>query len=184
MSENKRIASGISETSETYEQYEIERKFLIKYPDIETLEHMQKYSCTGIIQTYLKTERAGEVVRVRQSDNSGKHIYTETVKMNVSDIRRIEKERRITPTEYNTLIHNADSSLKQIRKNRHSFCYLDQVIEIDIYPFWRDCAILEVELQEECQEIVLPDFIQVIREVTGDSRFSNRGLADKIPADF
>jgi hypothetical protein len=32
-----------------------------------------------------------------------------------------------------------------------------------------------------CKEIVFPDFIQVLREVSGDELYENRSLAENVP---
>ncbi len=40
-----------------------------------------------------------------------------------------------------------------------------------------DLWLLEIELTEEQQEIELPTFIRIVKEVTDDSSFSNRELA-------
>ena len=37
---------------------------------------------------------------------------------------------------------------------------------------------MEIELNEENQEIDFPDFIEIIKEVTEDSRFKNRQLSE------
>ena len=55
------IASFLGEP----EPYEIERKFLIEYPDIKLLESMPNCRKVEIIQTYLKSEN-DEEVRIRQ----------------------------------------------------------------------------------------------------------------------
>ena len=50
-------------------------------------------------------------------------------------------------------------------------------MEIDIYEFWNDQAIMEIELESEDQVIDLPGFIEVIKEVTGDPAYYNGALA-------
>ena len=42
--------------------------------------------------------------------------------------------------------------------------YENQYFEIDIYPFWNDKAILEIELSDENTEIKFPKEINVIKE--------------------
>jgi CYTH domain-containing protein len=96
-------------------------------------------------------------------------------------MKRVETERRIKQSEYITLLMNADTKLKQIRKTRYCLSFSNQYLEIDIYPFWQDYAVLEMELSDENQQITFPDFIEVIREVTDDLRYTNRALAESIP---
>jgi CYTH domain-containing protein len=72
---------------------------------------------------------------------------------------------------------DAQSDLKQIRKTRYCVVYNNQYIEIDIYPFSKDKAILEIELISENQSYSIPDFIEVIKEVTNDDKYKNVNLA-------
>ena len=72
----------------------------------------------------------------------------------------------------------ADTSKKAIRKDRYCLTYNSQYFEIDIYPFWNDQAIMEIELSSEDQEIDIPKEIKVIKEVTNDENYKNFVLAD------
>ena len=179
----QRLISEISSFLGVPEPYEIERKFLIKYPDIEFLGKLPNCSKVEIIQTYLCHGNPNTETRVRQRGIEGQYIFTETTKKRISEIKRVETERRITQTEYLSLLMNADTELRQIRKTRYCLSYSNQYMEIDIYPFWQKTAILEVELSDESQQIVFPDFIDKMREVTEDLRYSNRALAESIPAE-
>ena len=53
----------------------------------------------------------------------------------------------------------------------------NQYFEIDVYPFWSDQAIMEIELSDPNEEIRFPEIIRVIREVTEDERYKNSSLA-------
>ena len=176
-----RLISEIAGFLGTPEPFEIERKFLIHYPDLAALEQMPYCSKVEIIQTYLHSSQDDTETRVRQRGKDGNFIFTETIKRRVSDVKRVETERRVTQAEYLTLLMNADTALKQIRKTRYCLSFENQYLEVDVYPFWDKLAVLEIELSDEAQQIVIPDFIQVIREVTDDLRYSNRALAESIP---
>ena len=54
---------------------------------------------------------------------------------------------------------------------------------MDIYPFWQDRAILEVEVRGEEETVLLPRGLHVIREVSADKRYKNVNLAKEIPTD-
>ena len=166
------IASFLGEP----EPFEIERKFLIEYPDINWLENNPSCQRIEIIQTYLNSSE-GDEIRVRQRGVDGNYIFFETIKRKVTDVKRVEIERRISQSEYLGLLMNADLSKRQIRKTRYCLSYNGQYFEIDIYPFWDDKAIVELELCDETTEIVFPDEIKVIREVTDDESFKNASLA-------
>ena len=95
----------------------------------------------------------------------------------MNDIKRVEIETRLTKDEYLNLLMDADTTKKQIRKMRYCLTYESQYFEIDIYPFWNDKAIAEIELNDENAEIIFPDFIKIIKEVTDDDSYKNASLA-------
>ena len=155
---------------------EIERKYLIEYPDIKWLESNPSCRRIEIIQTYLNSA-AGEEVRVRQRGVNGNYIYFQTIKRKVSDVKRVEIERRLSQAEYLKLLMEADTTKRQIRKTRYCLTYENQYFEIDVYPFWDDRAIAEIELNDENAKIVFPKQIKVIKEVTDDDSYKNASLA-------
>ena len=172
----KRLIAEISSFLGEPEPYEIERKFLIEYPDIKWLESIPNCKRIEIIQTYLKSDK-DEEVRVRQRGFDGHYIYFQTTKRKVSDVKRVEIERRLSESEYLRLLMNADTTRRQIRKDRYCLTYENQYFEIDVYPFWSDKAIAEIELSDENAEIKFPKQIKVIKEVTDDDSYKNASLA-------
>lgn len=175
----KRLISEISSFLGEPEPYEIERKFLIEYPDIKWLESCSSCQRIEIIQTYLNSA-AGEEVRIRQRGIDGNYIYFQTIKKKVSDVKRIEIERRLSQSEYLRLLMEADTTKRQIRKTRYCLTYENQYFEIDVYPFWDDKAIAELELSDENAKIVFPKQIKVINEVTDDESYKNAALSTAI----
>ncbi len=172
----KKLIAEISSFLGEPEPLEIERKFLIEYPDIDWLENSPNCKKIEIIQTYLKSSE-NEEVRVRQRGMNGNYIYFKTIKRKVDDLKRIEIEKRLSKDEYLTLLMEADTEKRQIRKNRYCLMSENQYFEIDVYPFWNDKAILEIELSDENFEITFPDKIKIIREVTDDDNYKNASLA-------
>ncbi len=157
---------------------EIERKFLIIFPDINLLDRLENCSKIEIEQTYLK-DRA----RIRKWTDNGKITYIKTVKNKINELIRIETENEISKKEYEQLLKSADPDRKPISKIRYRYPYMNKVIEIDVFPFWSDRAFLEVELESENDTFSLPDFVSVIKEVTEDKRYRNSALAFEIPYD-
>lgn len=172
----KKLIAEISSFLGEPEPYEIERKFLIEYPDIKILEENPNCRSIEIIQTYLNSENDDEI-RVRQRGENGNYIYFKTIKKKISDIKRVEIEKRLSKDEYLTLLMDADTQKRQIRKTRYCLTYNNQYIEIDVYPFWNDKAIAEIELSDENEEIKFPNYIKVIKEVTDDDTYKNASLA-------
>lgn len=155
---------------------ETERKYLIEYPDINWLENNPNCQKTEIIQTYL-TSAEGEELRIRQRGIAGDYVFFKTRKIKISELKRIEEEERISQSEYNTLLMCANPNMRPIRKTRYCLTYEGQYFEIDLYPFWKDKAILEIELRDEEKEIVFPSEIIIKEEVTDNPAYKNYALA-------
>ena len=172
----KRLIAEISSFLGEPEPFEIERKFLIEYPDIKWLESIPNCQRIEIIQTYLKSDNDDEI-RVRQRGIDGHYIYFLTTKRKVNNLKRVEIERRLSELEYIRLLMNADTTRRQIRKDRYCLTYENQYFEIDVYPFWNDKAIAEIELSDENADVKFPKQIKVVKEVTDDESYKNASLA-------
>lgn len=161
-----------------------ERKFLISMPDVNKMLEFVKYEMVQIMQTYLISDSPNVEKRIRQRGikENYTYLYTTQKQVSISTPTVIRTEKRISEKEYLSLLTSADISLHQIRKNRYCFVYNNLYFELDIYPFWNDVAILEIKLTEQNQELAIPSFIQVIREVTDDMNFKNYSIARAIPS--
>lgn len=153
---------------------EIERKFLIRQTPVLFGECTEK---TDIEQIYLVKKDPEVQRRVRSMTKNGNTKYYYTEKRFISASVREENEREITKEEYEKLRKEAAPELVPIIKTRHILIYDSQRFEIDSYPFSDEYASMELELAEESQEIKFPPFADIIREVTGDKRYSNAALA-------
>ena len=156
--------------------YEIERKYLIAYPDTSWLENDPLCKKIDIEQVYLKSP-AGEEIRIRRRGEGGHYIYYETHKKPLDGMKRMSTERRLSKSEYRHLLKNADPARRAIHKTRYCLAYENQYFVIDLYPFWSDQAILEIELKDEADPVNFPPQVKVIREVTDDPAYKNASLA-------
>ena len=172
----KEIASFLGEP----EPFEIERKYLIYFPDLKELDNMPNCTKVDIIQTYLKSIDDKER-RVRARGIDGEYMYYLTEKRKVSDLKRIEVEKRLTQDEYFKYLMEADNSLHPIHKTRYCLSENNQYFEIDIYPEWDKQAIMEIELSSEDEKIVIPDFIKIIDDVTDNDNYKNYQMAKEMP---
>lgn len=172
----KRLVAEVASFLGEPEPLEIERKYLIEYPDIAWLESQPNCRRVEIIQTYLNA-RDGEEIRVRQRGIDGSYVYYKTVKKTISGAKRIEIESRLTQEEYLTLLMEADTERRPIRKTRYCLICGVNCFEIDVYPFWNDRAIVEIELRDENAQITFPEQLKIIREVTDDPEYKNAALA-------
>lgn len=161
-------------------QYEIERKYLIAYPDKAVLESAEGVRIKRIEQTYLLSAD-GETRRVRKMTEKDVARYIETRKYRVSDLRATEEEKELTAEEYDALLSLADPALHPIFKTRYAIPYAGHIVEVDLYDFWQDRATAEVELSDEKENVTLPPYLHVIREVTADKRYKNVNLARELP---
>ena len=159
------------------EPLEIKRKFLISYPDMQWVESRPGCRKMEIVLTYLLA-RGGDELRVRQREENGSYIYNKTLKHRIDDTKQVEIESPLTHEEYVSLLMEADPDKQQINKTRYYINFDGQCVEINLFPFWKDKAILEIELGEENEEIRFPPQLQVLREITGDERFTAAALAE------
>ena len=153
---------------------EIERKFLVKKTE-ELLSAC--ISCTHITQTYLRSGEDGLQRRVRRSETDGAVVCTYTEKRFIEPMVREENETVITEKRYEELLREADTELFPVEKSRYILVYKDQRFEIDVYPFSDTLCTMELELADVSQEIAFPSCAEIIKEVTGDTRYSNVTLS-------
>lgn len=160
------------------EPLEIERKFLIEYPDLNYLNSIKTCRKTAITQAYLTTSEEGNF-RIRKRGEGEKAVYIKTIKTKISDIKRIEIEKYISEKEYNDYLSKKECVTGVISKDRYCIVFNSTYYELDVYPFWNDRATLEIELLNEEQAYRLPEFIKLIREVTFEKEYRNFALAQK-----
>ena len=161
---------------------EIERKFLVEQPQLDRLSIVRS---ADIVQTYLVSGEDGSQRRVRRISENGVITYKYTEKIFYTHVTRHEAEREITEEEYEKLLRERDTKLVPVVKTRYRFDHLGQLFELDIYPYSDRLAILELELRDAWQEIIFPDEVKVLKEVSDDHAYSNSALAVRgaFPAD-
>jgi CYTH domain-containing protein len=159
---------------------EIEYKYLIRYPDESVLIQQPGCSRVEIIQDYLLTD-GSFTSRLRLWTENGETRYYHTVKKRVSRQTAEEHEEQIAPDVYSELLQQKDPDLRTIRKVRYRIPYEHHLMEIDIYPFWRHQAVLEVEISSENESVCLPSWIKILRDVTGEKAYKNVALAKNVP---
>ncbi len=159
---------------------EIERKYIIMKPDLDLIKSIQDSTVSEIVQTYLLSER-GVTHRVRRRTKDGITRYFETRKTRIDRMSVVEEEGEITPEAYTALLSHIDPNSHPIHKTRYTLGYEGFTLEIDVYPEWHNTAILEVELSGRDIEPTFPDFIEIIREVTGEKPYSNAAMSRSFP---
>lgn len=160
---------------------EIERKYLIRMPDEAFVRALPGCQVWQIEQTYLQSGVPGEARRVRRVCENGGVKYYYTQKQRIDAMSCEEREREISESEFEALLLEADTRLRTVKKRRLRVPWCGQLLEIDLYDFWQDRATLEIELESETQPVCLPDWLCVVRELTGDRAYSNHSLAGHVP---
>ena len=145
---------------------EIERKFLVK-PEYLHLFQEGKLYCQG----YLFSDN-DKVVRVRLIDDKG----FLAVKSKLSGITRNEFEYEIPFSDAEYMIKNLCAS-PIIQKYRSKVLINSMLWEVDKFVGENEgLVIAEIELEDEKQSIILPEWAGI--EVTGDRRYYNSNLAE------
>ena len=155
---------------------EVERKFLIEYPDVDWLESQPDCRRVEISQTYLLAG-PNEEAWVREREDDGNYTYYETVKKPLDGEKLVEVERNLTQKEYLKRLVDADPARRTVRRKRYCLISGGQYLEVDLFPFWSDRALCEVQLSHEDAPVALPPQLKIIREVTDDPAYRNAALA-------
>ena len=159
---------------------ETERKFLIRMPDTAALERLPGCERSKIKQTYLLSE-PHVTERIRKRVYGDRTVYTHTIKRRISPLSSIEDETEIAREEYKLLKKRHDPKKNKIKKQRFAIPWAGHVAEIDVFPFWKKQAMMEIELSGEEDSLPLPPFVEILREVTGNKAYSNNSMSRSIP---
>ena len=159
---------------------ETERKFIIRIPELSLLEAQPDYTQSEIVQTYFDAEQ-GLTHRVRKRTGKVGTIYTETKKRRVSRMSAVEDEVVLSEEEYLERLSTHSILGAPLHKTRHTFTFGAHTFEVDMYPFWREHAVMEVEFSREDEEFPLPPFIKIVKEVSGIKGYSNFAMAQGFP---
>ncbi|WP_413513095.1 CYTH domain-containing protein [Myroides odoratus] len=146
---------------------EIERKFLIKNTNFETLA----LSKNAITQGYLNSN-ASRTVRVRLKNDCG--YLTIKGKSNASGTSRFEWEKEIDWKEAETLLALCEEHV--LAKTRYLVPCGNHLFEVDVFHGTNEGLILaEIELQDENEPFEKPDWLG--EEVTGKIEYYNSYLS-------
>lgn len=93
------------------------------------------------------------------------------------DSVRGETNDAISEAAYLELLKSRDRLSEEIVKRRFSFAWGDQYFHLDFFSYPLPLVILEVNLTDRAQTPNLPPFVHVLKEVTSDRRYFNKGIA-------
>ena len=166
---------------------EIEKKYLVKSPlSWSALSEMfdDLVDVKRISQTYLSSKDNEPAMRVRKTvqglTGDTDTVYHSNKKTSIEKGVHEEVEKEISKSEYERCLKQADPSKVEISKTRFVFKYKSQIFELDVFKgLLSSLAILEIELKNKAQEVELPTFLKIYKEVTNDKRYNNFNLANK-----
>lgn len=169
-----RVLKEISNVLGIPQPIEEERKYIVKLTG-----EVPNSIDSDITQTYLTGEPNCEI-RLRRRRFEEKDVYVHTTKKRISDTEQIETERQINQNLYESLLQQADPYRQTIRKHRKSFIWKGQYFELDSFesPI-QGLMILETKGVDKQESVKFPPFIQVVEDITGNTKYYNYNIALK-----
>lgn len=159
---------------------EVYKKYLVSIPDFESLKEKVNLTKVDMTRIYLLNEENENERSILQRGHFGDYAFYYTEKRHFDTFDRIEVERRLTKNEYVSLIGKADTRRKQINKTRYCFVWNNKYYELDVFEFWKDKAMLKVQLTDRDSEVEIPEFLQVIKDVSNNKNYTNYALAQNV----
>ncbi len=157
---------------------DIQKRFLVNYIDVSSIPKDVKYSVTEIRQDYLGCNTQDCTKMLRSSNIAGGYSYSIIEKHDVSASKSYRKERIISFDEYMNLMNQKDNSLSTIYKRRICFAYKSQYFSLDLFANNTQVALLQVSMtNESVGDVYVPEFLDVIRDVTKDMHYRNYAIA-------
>lgn len=166
---------------------EIERKFLIKSLNLDHLpdDHREVDISSYYLMGFDKVEEAR--IAAHEDEYGVKFWLVKKKKREGISRREIVDELtfreivdELTFREFLSLYDTKiDDESHPIHKTRFMFWEDDVLFELDVFEDTY-LTLLEVELQSEDQEVVIPEWLDVIREVTDEEAFYSRNIARKL----
>lgn len=131
-----------------------------------------------ITQTYLISEEGIEKRVRRVLFNDCVYYVFSAYKVMSDGTKIIVSEKRIDKKSYDDIREFSDSRYSEINKVRYYFTFQGQYFYLDVFDDMKDIGILEINVSDN-EEILIPDFVSVIENVTGNELYFNKNIAIK-----
>nr|CAH0100669.1 unnamed protein product [Daphnia galeata] len=160
-------------------------KFLVRaLPDDSMFPPFEDFD---VIHDYLQTNSKKTQARLRKRGQKDRWSYTLTVRRPEVRGQVVEIKTQITSRDYTNMLEQRDPFHLTILKKRRCFLYHNQYFQLDIYkepchPRCHGLVLLETyttQSLEEFQANKLPDFLDIVNNVTGDPTHSMYNLSLK-----
>ncbi|KAI0567337.1 P-loop containing nucleoside triphosphate hydrolase [Gracilaria domingensis] len=169
-----RVDARISEIAGLHLTKRIVRKFLLSDIEDELPFRAEEF---WVEQTFLSRDLGHDVQEsVRKRGTGSRNTFVHKVRTGVS-----ETKRQITNREYLSLLAHCDLSRRTVRIRRKCFLYngnyfvLDFVTNVD-----PAIGLLRCHCHEGEDDVELPDWLHVEREVTGEQEYTMYSLSERV----
>ncbi len=154
-------------------------KYLIEVNEdvLEKMRAEDNYSTSHIIQHYLLSDNDGTERRIRSRERDGDVMYTYSEASYLANNERVKTDMVLTERQYKDYFHQVDPNLNVIDKTRHSFLNDGIFYKLDVFDFDTGKGILSIDQPTDGRTVNIPDYISVIKDVTGDKNYKNYYLA-------
>ncbi len=170
------VQSALAKALGIPRRIEIERRFLLEEHSMPF--DLPVYHTSAHIEQRYVIGSSTDVTRIRARSYGGVSTYEHTTKRFLDTHRVEEDERALDFPEYRTLVNNMLPGSRALHKERIYFVWHHHVFELDIFKEeLGGLRILEVELCGVDEPYELPPFLPIVKEVTGEKRYSNAALA-------
>lgn len=173
---NKVIKAIYQELGDPYpiqKQY----KFLVNSIDFDKLKDRKLVKLD--LEQFFIDGNDNTTIMIRKTTKEGNSSYSSTIKKDMVDSsERMTICRNISEREYKDTFNNVLD--KALCKCRYCFTYNKQYYRLDIFEEPNGLMILEINLTNEGQEVVIPDFIKIDKDITNDLEYRNVNLYKKI----
>lgn len=155
------------------ERFYIEKKYLIRIPDISYLDKLGGCSKVKMTLTYLNGSSEQSDIKLLLRDEDGKKFYQKIIKGNNK-----KSTISLSADEYIDELDNKMLDRNPIIKYRYSFIYHSVYYKIDVFED-KDFSILEVDLLGSHEIVHFPSFIEILKDVSDDPNYKNYNLSKK-----
>jgi len=161
----------------------IKRKFLVStLPDDKVFPVFQDFD---VVHDYLSTSNPKMQARLRKRGQNGQYTYMHTLRNETKfNGQIVEVRTSLSVKDYDMLYSQLDLTRQSVHKTRRCFVWNNQYFQLDIYkepchPRCKGLLILETYTTNTSHSMETPDFLDNVKEVTGDPLFSMFHLSRK-----
>lgn len=160
----------------------IKRKYLVKM--VPSDEKFPIYQDFKVTHDYLVTPSRKMQARLRKRGQNGVWTYTHTIRRPEINKQSVELRMNINFKDYSILLMQRDDNHVTIHKRRRCFLWNNQYFQMDEYldPCPDRCKgliLLTTYTAKSGNDLSLPDFMEIEREVTHDPQYSMFELSIK-----